>query len=89
MVVEPSWLLPLLCVLELGWCFCFLFLFVFLTANSTRCFFPKGVQGQIPKGYEEETQILHVFVSIFLKLVTINQQWKPIEELQKVRKATK
>ncbi|XP_040825526.1 normal mucosa of esophagus-specific gene 1 protein-like [Ochotona curzoniae] len=23
------------------------------------------------------------------KLVTINQQWKPIEELQKVRKATK
>ncbi|XP_045145335.1 normal mucosa of esophagus-specific gene 1 protein-like [Echinops telfairi] len=23
------------------------------------------------------------------KLITINQQWKPIEELQKVRKATK
>ncbi|XP_075387369.1 normal mucosa of esophagus-specific gene 1 protein [Tenrec ecaudatus] len=23
------------------------------------------------------------------KLITINQQWKPIEELQKIRKATK
>ncbi|XP_062060746.1 normal mucosa of esophagus-specific gene 1 protein [Lepus europaeus] len=27
--------------------------------------------------------------SVPQKLVTINQQWKPIEELQKVRKATK
>ncbi|XP_053450678.1 normal mucosa of esophagus-specific gene 1 protein [Nycticebus coucang] len=27
--------------------------------------------------------------SVPQKLVTINQQWKPIEELQKVRRATK
>ncbi|XP_016067369.1 PREDICTED: normal mucosa of esophagus-specific gene 1 protein [Miniopterus natalensis] len=27
--------------------------------------------------------------SVPRKLITINQQWKPIEELQKVRRATK
>lgn len=41
----------------------------------------------------EDGQILtkhfNFVLFIFLKLVTINQEWKPIEELQKVRRATR